>query len=877
MTDHSLLDAIPVPLALNDGQGRITHLNKAFVRSIGYTRDEIPDLNHWWPLAYPDPEYRRQVAEAWLTALEKSEQGDELPSPMEVRIVCKDGASRIFHASPVLLREGSQPQHLVVLYDVTLLKNAESRIEHLIKIYRALSEVNQAIVRMESETSLFPLVCRMSVDFGGMVLAWVGKLNKATGFVTPDITYGSGADYLNGIVLSADESIPQGRGPVGLALREKRNILVNDYLGDPITKPWQDQARRFGWGSSGTFPILRGGEIFAVMGVYHRQPNAFNEETVALLDEMVRDVSFALESFDRDLASQKAQAELAASERHFRAYFERSMVGMAATSPTKEWLEVNDALCNMLGYSREELLSLTWEDITHPDDMGEGNDVFQKILAGQVDEYELDKRYVKKHGEILYARIAVRAVRQDDGTIDYFVLLVNDITESKIQQRQLELLVHHDPLTGLPNRTLLNDRLEMGIAQANRSGTSLAVCFMDLDGFKAVNDTFGHGAGDLLLVEVSRRLMKISRATDTVGRIGGDEFLLIFSEIAKPEECHELLKRIVDAMSEPFLINAIPVKIAASIGVALYPDDVTDGTLLLRHADQAMYIAKQSGRNRIHFYDASQDRLVQARSEVLSRIEIALEKRELVLHYQPKVNMRNGQVIGLEALLRWQHPDRGLLYPGEFMPLIENSGFESRLSEWVISEAVCQIDAWQASNLDLIVSVNVPASHLNSPGFIDFISGIKNAHPGLADHCLELEILETAALGDMAAAIRKMEACIKLGIRFSIDDFGTGYASLAYLRRLPADIVKIDQVFVRDMMSDPNDLSIVKGVIGLADAFQKVVIAEGVETEELATMLLQLGCEICQGYFIARPMDALQVPDWVRNFRLPQTWAGGLS
>ncbi len=816
MSEHRFLDAIPMPLALNDGQGRITHLNKAFSLIIGYTLDEIPDLDRWWSLAYPDPEYRRQVTDTWLTALEKMKQGSDPISPMEVRIVCKDGTTRIFQASPALLPGEDQSLHLVILSDVTARKNDELRIENLIKIYRALSEVNQAIVRMESEASLFPLVCRMSVDFGGMALAWIGKLNEATGFVTPEITYGCGADYLNGIILSADESLPQGRGPVGLAIRGKCNIIVNDYLGDPITKPWQDQARRFGWGSSGTFPILRNGNIFAVMGVYHPQPGAFDEETLALLDEMVRDVSFALESFDRNFAIQKAQVELAASERRFRAYFERSMVGMATTSPTKDWLEVNDALCNMLGYSQEELLSLTWEDITHPDDLGEGNDVFQKILAGLIDEYELDKRYIRKDGEILYAHIAVRAVRQVDGTIDYFVLLVNNITESKIQQHQLELLVHHDPLTGLPNRTLLGDRLEMGIAQANRSGMSMAVCFMDLDGFKVVNDTFGHSAGDLLLVEVSKRLMKILRATDTVGRVGGDEFVLIFSEIVNPEECNQLLKRITETLNEPFLINANPVKISASLGVALYPDHVNDGTLLMRHADQAMYIAKQSGRNRIHFYDASQDHLVQARSEVLSRIETALENRELTLHYQPKVNMRSGQVIGLEALLRWHHPERGMLYPGEFLPLIENSNFETRLSEWVISEAVRQINTWQKSGLNLTVSVNVPASHLNSPGFIDFMGGIMNAHPRLANHSLELEILETAALGDMAAAIRKMEACFRLGIRFSIDDFGTGYASLAYLRRLPADIVKIDQVFVRDMLTDPNDLSIVKGVIGLA-------------------------------------------------------------
>ncbi|MDE3207280.1 MAG: EAL domain-containing protein, partial [Pseudomonadota bacterium] len=759
-----------------------------------------------------------------------------------------------------------------LIHDITERKNSEARIERLSKLYRALSEVNQAIVRMESEEALFPLVCQMAVDFGGLKLAWIGQAHPRTLIIEPLVSYGKGSDYLKKIVVSMDPVLPEGQGPTGTAYRDNRIVIVNRYLETDMTRPWHKEAKRYDWKSCASFPILRSGKPFVVLSVYHDSENAFDEETIALLDEMVRDVSFALDGFDKEKLRQVYESNLLSSERHFRAYFERSMVGMAAVGPYRNWIEVNDTLSKMLGYSNEELMSMTWFEVSHPDELFECEEMFERIMRGELEEYEMDKRFIRKNGEILHVHLAVRAVRKEDGLLDYLVVLVDDITETRDQQRRLEQLVHHDTLTGLPNRVLLNDRLEMALAQARRTGENLAVGFMDLDGFKPVNDTFGHAMGDLLLVEVAQRMLGISRATDTVARLGGDEFVLILSGIADEAECRQLLNRIMQTLSEPFEINGHDIRISASIGVAIYPDDVTDGDSLLRHADQAMYIAKQSGRNRIHFFDVVHDHLAQVRSEGLSRVEVALERSELALHYQPKINMRSGQVIGMEALIRWNHPDRGLLAPGEFLPLVENSDFEIRLSEWVISQAMKQLSEWNQAGMDLSVSVNVPACHLQSHGFADFIASVVAGYPADLPALLELEILETAALGDMGSIIRKMEECIRLGVRFSIDDFGTGYASLAYLRRLPAAIIKIDQVFVRDMLDDMDDLSIVQGVIGLADAFQKEVIAEGVETIEHGLKLLGMGCELAQGYGIARPMEPMQVIEWVAHYKVPESW-----
>jgi diguanylate cyclase (GGDEF)-like protein len=454
----------------------------------------------------------------------------------------------------------------------------------------------------------------------------------------------------------------------------------------------------------------------------------------------------------------------------------------------------------------------------------------------------------------------------------FLFFLIGWFSTLKSQQQRFELLAHYDTLTGLPNRALLNDRLSMAIAQTKRSGGKLAVGFMDLDEFKPVNDSYGHEAGDLLLIKVAERIVSTLRATDTLARLGGDEFVLLFSNISDEAECRHMLSRIMDSIVQPFKISGHDIRISTSIGVTLYPDDDIDADSLLRHADQAMYVAKEAGRNRFHFFDIAEDHHAHVRSEIRARVKIALKRKEFLLYYQPKVNLRTGQVVGLEALIRWQHPERGLLSPIEFLPMIENSDFEIRLSEWVVTEALRQLAAWRKQGLDVTVSVNIPARHLQSEGFDTFIASSITRETEVPADRLELEILETVALWDIDSVTRTMEACRELGVRFSIDDFGTGYASLAYLRRLPADTIKIDQVFVRDMLNDPDDLSIVEGVIYLADAFQKKVIAEGVETVAHGTMLLHMGCDLAQGYGIARPMAAEELPSWVRNFRADPTW-----
>ena len=452
------------------------------------------------------------------------------------------------------------------------------------------------------------------------------------------------------------------------------------------------------------------------------------------------------------------------------------------------------------------------------------------------------------------------------------IVVIRDVTERKRADEKLERIAHYDILTNLPNRVLLADRLSHAMVQCQRRNQSLAVVYMDLDGFKVVNDTYGHDLGDKLLVELSKRMKEALREGDTLARIGGDEFIAIMVDLESSVSSKPILERLLKTTFEPVTLNDTAVQVSLSIGVTLYPQDGADAEQLIRHADQAMYVAKQSGKNRYQLFDAAQDSAIKIQQQSIGEVRSALVKREFVLHYQPKVNMNAGEVIGVEALIRWQHPDRGLVPPLEFLPAIEGHDISIELGEWVIDTALTQISQWRTMGLDLAISVNISAYQLQQDNFVTRLATLLAAHPGVNPCYLELEVLETSALNDISRVSATMNECHDLGVRFALDDFGTGYSSLTHLRRLPAYLIKIDQTFVRDMLEDADDLAIIEGIVALAKSFQREVIAEGVETIEHGVALLQLGCELAQGYGIARPMPADDIPEWVRSWKVDDSW-----
>jgi diguanylate cyclase (GGDEF)-like protein len=434
-------------------------------------------------------------------------------------------------------------------------------------------------------------------------------------------------------------------------------------------------------------------------------------------------------------------------------------------------------------------------------------------------------------------------------------------------------MTHYDGLTGLPNRVLLADRLRQAMSHAHRRGQKIAVAYLDIDGFKAINAQYGHATGDSMLVTLGTRFKAALREGDTFARLGGDEFVAVILDLDSAEAGELTLKNLLAAAAEEVKVDDQSIKVSASIGVTFYPqDEEIDEDGLIRQADQIMYQAKLDGRNCYRKFDPSRDLTIRGRYEGREQIRNALSAHEFVLYYQPKVNMRAGKVTGAEALIRWQHPEQGLMAPGSFLPIVEDHPLAIEIGEWVIETALAQMEIWQNQGLEIPVSVNVGAMQLQQADFVDRLCAMLAEHPRVRPAQLEIEVIETSALSDVLQVSQVLNACHKIGVSVALDDFGTGYSSLSYLKRLPANVLKIDQSFVREMFEDPENLTILEGVLGLASAFRLNVIAEGVETPNHGLVLLQLGCEFAQGFGIARPMPAEEIPNWVAQWRPDPRW-----
>ena len=688
----------------------------------------------------------------------------------------------------------------------------------------------------------------------------------------------------------------------------------------------------------------------------------------------------------RDITQRKqAERDLLDSERRFRATFDQAAVGIARVSTDGHWLEVNEKLCDIVGYSREELLQKTFQDITHPDDLDTDLALVEEVLSGKRNNYSMDKRYFKASGATVWIRLTVSLVRDDTDEPLYFISVIEDIDDRKkadeklmeaaavfrstgegvtitddegtildvndaftritgytrdevigqnprvlqsgrhdshfyedmwqqlqengqwhgeiwnrakngtvypeiltissieseddgprkyvgvfadisslkATEARLDHLAHHDSLTGLPNRLLFRDRLIHSLASSERKGTKVAVIFLDLDRFKNINDTLGHGIGDQLLMEVSERITRITRSGDTVGRISGDEFCLVLEDLHFSIEVVPVVEKLLQVFADPFEINKHILRVSSSIGIALYPDNSQDADALLSFADAAMYEAKEAGRNTYRFYTKEMTEQAQEHSFVQSALRDALDESQFYLVYQPQIDLNTHRLVGLEVLSRWQHPSRGLIPPNMFIPVAEQSGLIRQLGAWILRTATTQGRAWLDEGYEYgRIHVNVAGPQLHDAGFPELVKRCLT-ESGLPAERLGLEVTEGFAMRASEHAFDVLSSLRDMGIELSIDDFGTGYSSLSYLKQLPIHKLKIDQSFVRDIPEDPNDMAIAEAVISMGRALNLKVIAEGVEKQEQAAFLYGKGCQQAQGYLYSRPLKPDQFREWI--------------
>ncbi len=535
-------------------------------------------------------------------------------------------------------------------------------------------------------------------------------------------------------------------------------------------------------------------------------------------------------------------------------------------------VDINPAYNAITGYSKEELVGRVIPRV-YTDQQGEAFFDAMETALEKTGLWRGEYWSWRKDDEFYQRDMSVSAVYDNEGKATHYVSVFTDATEKKRQQKELELMKHFDLLTHLPNRTLFTDRFEQAAARCRRNGTLIAVCVFDLDEFKQINHDYGEALGDQLLIAVSNRIRMSVREEDTLSRFGGDEFILLLGDIDTADSCVQTLERIQENLRYPYDLDGQQIKTSASVGVTLYPQDDDDLDILLRHADQAMYQAKLTGRDTYCLFNRENDQRLVEQHDRLRSIEKALADEQFVLYYQPKVNLSTGEVFGAEALIRWNHPERGVLPPGAFLPHVDGHPVELKMGHWVILAALKQMDIWHQQGLEFQVSINISSFHMQSGLFYTQLQEALARYPDIKPSNLQIEVLESSTLADITSIRDMVAACHnELGVSIALDDFGTGYSSLTHIKELSADTVKIDQTFVRDMLEDPNDYAIVDGVVRLADAFNRCVVAEGVEEAEHGLMLMAMGCTHAQGYCIAKPMPASELPAWIKNYEHHATW-----
>ena len=831
--------------------GRCEYANRAAVELLRASGPSqvigVPTLD----IVHPDDR------EQELRRIERMRQG--LPvAPGEQRFMRFDGSTVEVEVSASPVRHSQHFSVQLFVRDITERKNAERKIKRLTNLYSALSVTSHAVTRFQERDALLQETCRIAVVFGRLQTTWIGMVDAGRQQVVPVAAYGPGEAYARHVFISTDESRPEGQGPIAHAVRDGRAYIVNDFDAEPTLAPWRDDARQYRLRSVAIFPLRLSERVVGAIMHYADEVGFFDDELVGLLERMASEISFALDSFESSRKWQAAEAALLETQREMETLL-GNLPGMAYRCRyDDEWTMefVSEGSLELTGYTADELQFnrlVSYEHITHPDDRARVREEIGRGAASR-SRFTVEYRLIERGGREKWVSEKGLAFYSETGTPIALEGFISDITEIKSYRERLEHQASHDALTGLANRNLLHDRLRQAIAQAERQRLRLAVAFLDLDNFKYLNDSLGHSAGDELLKMVAQRLKTCVREGDTVARLGGDEFVLVLLDQSSAEGVNHVVQRVLETASEPFFVAGREFNTSASVGVSLFPQDGADAETLLKNADAAMYRAKAQGRDNFCFFTVEINTALHERIALEHGLRQALDRGELLLDYQPKVELSSGALIGAEALVRWRHPEHGLLSPARFVPVAEDTGLIVPIGEWILRTACSQVQRWRSQGLQLsVLSVNMSARQFRSPHLVSQIAEILQ-ESGLPAGCLDLEITESLMMDDVQEFIARLHALKELGVQLSVDDFGKGYSSLNYLKQFPVDRLKIDRSFVCDIASDPGDAAIVQAVIQLGHVLGLAVTAEGVETSEQLAFLRRHGCDEGQGYYFSQPL-----------------------
>ena len=850
------------PMLFTDLDDRIFAVNEAFCLMTGYTREEV--LGHDSTLfTYPDD---IGITEAVHRRISRGETDQ---TRYVKRYVHKSGRTIWAEVSKATACNDAGE----VLYYVISERDVTDRVKRDLAL-ELLSDVNKLAVLASGEDVFYQQLCDVIVEKGGFDLAWiaVAKGDRIDGV---DIVSAAGAtSYLTDLTFSWWGSNTTGQGPFGTALRTGETQVTGDFAEAATFELWRERAAEFSLRSSIAVPF-NPGRRRAVLSVYSRDLLDFDDVLVRGFEDVVRGAEFAVAHVRAVLETKSALEQTtsvlktlqsterarADSEQRFRFAFEDNMAPMTFSNRDDRGIAVNDAFCEMLGFTREELLGRDSKQFTFPDDVGITEDTHVRFSTGEIDQVRYEKRYLRKDGRMIIAEVSRSVARDQDGEILYSLSSERDVTEERLLNDRLSHQALHDPLTGLANRVLFEDRLAQAHSRLARQGGRGAVLLLDLDDFKGVNDTYGHLVGDQLLVGVARRLELVTRASDTLCRLGGDEFLYLAEGLASEDEAADVASRLLDVLTEPFLINGISFEQRASVGYVVCDESTDSCSVAVQEADVALYEAKYRTPGHHVRFDPSMHRQAIDRFSLAQELRHALQAGDVKMHYQPIVDLGTATIVGFEALMRWDHPEQGLIPPNVFIPLAEQSDLIMEVGALAMREAVLEAASWVASGehgRSPYVAVNLSVRQMRDPGLVSMIEEAL-AFSGLSPQRLVVEITESVALFDERETLNTLSYFDRVGIGVALDDFGTGYSSLSYIARLLPKVIKIDRSFVNPAKESRNSVALLEAIISMGRNLNITVLAEGIETDEQYRQLRDLGCQLGQGYLFSAAVPALEV------------------
>ncbi len=782
-----------------------------------------------------------------MRAFRRKLKTGEVPQRGAYRVIRPDGEVRFLdvYGSVEVGSDGKRSIFSGAVQDVS-----EERRQR--RLFQMQSQINEAIVRTRTRSELFERVCQIAVTVGALPRTAVVGLEPDTGVVYPIARAGLDDGFENAVYPS--RTIHSDNSPLAVAMRTGQYTVCDDASTDERLASIRDLALSRGFRSAALVPLMVGGKCVAAVAFTSDRPHFFQSDENRLFRAIGENLSYALTAMEQETAREVATEALRLTQAAVQASSD-GIVLCDASANDMRLVSVNPAFEKMTGYAAHEVLGKNCRFLQDGDSDQSGLDEIRSALREErVGEATL--RNVRRDGTVFWNSLRVAPLRNAAGEVTHYVGVQTDVTERIKYEQELAHRAHYDPLTSLPNRHLLEDRLQQAISHAMRSEGLVGVAFLDLDNFKTFNDSIGHAAGDHVLCSVAARLASCLRPSDTVARLGGDEFVIVMSALGDAVELQNAMVRVQQVLSEPIVLDGKDYFAAASIGTATFPQDGSTAGELIQCADFAMYKAKEDGRGVVRAYEPSLDVRGGERLELESALRQALVLRQFMLHYQPKCDSVTGALCGVEALVRWNHPQRGMVPPLQFIALAEQTGVIVALGEWVLEEACRQSRAWQEQGIcDVPVAVNVSGIQFRQGNLLDTIAAVL-ARTGLAPKSLHIEITESVMMNDPEGFVRTLNALRTMGVSIALDDFGTGYSSLSYLKRFPIDYVKIDRTFVRDITTDPMDAGICSAIISMAHNLGMQVIAEGVETTEQAQFLRDRGCDQLQGYLVGRPQAA---------------------